>query len=241
MRGQARIAFAAAFAAVVSIGLTSCATSKDAPTNGARAADSGRTPVYRIAQLSFGGNAAFGVCMEPACPSVTRKTIAARQALQPRRAEPAATAASAVVEPPRPAVPQPPATPSAQALPSSVVVAKGLSTEHLTVTFTPGSSELGAAARSALRAAMTDARRAERIVISGRTDSTGEPGSNEALALARAVSVRDFIREQAPELSDRSIEIHSKGRCCFVASNETEEGRSKNRRVGVFFVSREGA
>ena len=75
-----------------------------------------------------------------------------------------------------------------------------------------------------------------RIVISGRTDSVGPEEFNQQLALARAMAVRNFIRDAVPDLPN-VIAIDAKGRCCFIASNDDEGGRSRNRRVEVVFTS----
>jgi outer membrane protein OmpA-like peptidoglycan-associated protein len=80
------------------------------------------------------------------------------------------------------------------------------------------------------------ARESDRIVISGRTDSVGPEEFNQQLALARAMAVRNFIRDAVPDLPN-VIAIDAKGRCCFIASNDDEGGRSRNRPVEVVFTS----
>jgi outer membrane protein OmpA-like peptidoglycan-associated protein len=90
-----------------------------------------------------------------------------------------------------------------------------------------------------LSASIRHARQSERIVISGRTDAVGNYEVNESIALARALSVRNYLRDQAPDLA-AVITIDARGRCCFVAPNETEDGRSKNRRVEIAFFSQGG-
>jgi outer membrane protein OmpA-like peptidoglycan-associated protein len=79
------------------------------------------------------------------------------------------------------------------------------------------------------------ARQAARIVISGRTDSTGEAQANNRLALSRAIATRNFLRQQIPGV-DNVIVIDAKGSCCFVADNATPQGRARNRRVDVAFA-----
>ena len=71
------------------------------------------------------------------------------------------------------------------------------------------------------------------------TQAVGNDQVNESLALARALSVRNYLRDQAPDLA-AVISIDARGRCCFVAPNETEDGRSKNRRVEIAFFSQGG-
>ena len=87
-----------------------------------------------------------------------------------------------------------------------------------------------------LRRSLHLARESDRIVISGRTDNIGPDGINQQLALARALAVRNFIRDVVPDLPN-VIAIDAKGRCCFIAPNDDESGRSRNRRVEVVFTS----
>ena len=54
----------------------------------------------------------------------------------------------------------------------------------------------------------------------------------EVLARNRALAVRDYLREKT--LSDRTlIRVSAKGVCCYVAGNDTDEGRAANRRVEI--------
>ena len=64
----------------------------------------------------------------------------------------------------------------------------------------------------------------------------GSDEVNQKLALARALAVRNYIRDAVPDLPN-VIVIDAKGRCCFIAPNDSEGGRSKNRRVEVVFLS----
>lgn len=233
----ADLAVSTALAGSLLLANTSCATRH--PEDEAKLAP--RPPAHassarRVAQLSFGTDAAFGVCIEPACPAVTPKTVsmlgvASMQAVAQRTAQ----IADATRDPGPPT-----ATPIAL-LPMLPVAAPALDTAVRTVvvTFPFASAELIAPARAALSASMRQARASERIVISGRTDAVGNDQVNESLALARALSVRNYLRDRAPDLA-ADISIDAKGGCCFVAPNETEDGRSRNRRVEVAFFSRGG-
>lgn len=109
------------------------------------------------------------------------------------------------------------------------------SADHQTaVNFAANSSVLTVQAKHALDRAMPWAREADRIVISGRTDNLGSEPFNQRLAFARALAVREYIRDQIP-LVNNVIAIDARGSCCFVASNMTAQGRSRNRRVEVVF------
>jgi outer membrane protein OmpA-like peptidoglycan-associated protein len=102
------------------------------------------------------------------------------------------------------------------------------------VTFAFGQAALRPEARAVLLSSLELARNSERIVISGRTDAIGDAKANDALALARALAVSNFIRDHAPGLK-ATIVVEAKGGCCFVASNRDREGRARNRRVEVVF------
>lgn len=102
------------------------------------------------------------------------------------------------------------------------------------VNFAANSAVLTAQAKRALDRAMPWARQADRIVISGRTDNLGSEPLNQRLAFERALAVREYIRDQIP-LVNNVIAIDARGACCFVASNATAQGRSRNRRVEIVF------
>ena len=68
-----------------------------------------------------------------------------------------------------------------------------------------------------------------KIRINGHTDSVGDPGLNKGLSLERAGSVRDFLVEKGVQFEN--LRISGWGGTRPIASNATESGRSKNRRV----------
>jgi outer membrane protein OmpA-like peptidoglycan-associated protein len=112
-------------------------------------------------------------------------------------------------------------------------------TRHVVVTFGFASSQLTAVAKTALEGSLDDARNAERIVILGRTDAVGNLKVNQTLARERALAVRDHIRSVAPE-ADAEITVDAQGGCCFVAPNDTERDRARNRRVEILFMAAGG-
>jgi len=98
----------------------------------------------------------------------------------------------------------------------------------------PGSAVLSPLAEATLTRSLRYALDANRIVIFGRTDSIGAGGTNQSLALARALSVRDYLRQREPSIpADMVLDV--KGSCCFIASNDTPQGRRQNRRVEIVF------
>lgn len=70
-----------------------------------------------------------------------------------------------------------------------------------------------------------------KIRINGHTDNAGDPGLNKALSLQRAGSIRKFLIEQG--IAGDNLRTSGWGGTKPVASNETEEGRVKNRRVEI--------
>jgi len=195
-------------------------------------------PKRRMVQFSFGRDASFGVCTEPACPTVTPKTLAVavsetspqvshRAAQEPSLRLPVSTA---VVD-----------ASDVQVAPVRSVAPKAYSpevaTKHIVLSFSFASAQLTPESRALLSASIVNAKASERIVISGRTDNIGNQKVNETLAFARAMAVRDFIRDQVPDLPN-IIVIDAKGRCCFIATNDDEGGRARNRRVEVAFTAR---
>jgi outer membrane protein OmpA-like peptidoglycan-associated protein len=67
--------------------------------------------------------------------------------------------------------------------------------------------------------------------IEGHTDSVGSDGFNARLSEQRADSVKDFLGEQGVSLS--SITAQGFGKAEPVATNDTPEGRQRNRRVEI--------
>ena len=67
------------------------------------------------------------------------------------------------------------------------------------------------------------------IDVSGHTDSTGSAQKNQALSGQRASTVAQYLRTKG--IADQRIAADGYGSTRPVASNETTEGRQKNRRV----------
>ena len=107
------------------------------------------------------------------------------------------------------------------------------------ILFSIGSSELSAASLQTL----TDLNRVlkkypkNRIVVQGYTDSTGSDAINQKLSTARAKAVYDFLLGSG--LKTLSIKYVGYGPANPVASNDTEAGRAKNRRVVLAITANE--
>ena len=167
--------------------------------------------------MSYGADATFAVCLEPACPKVTPKTLA----LQNMAAARASSAANAGVA-------------GTAAWPATARAEPGASPSQVVVTFASGSAVLTTGAKAVLSSALARHGAARRITVAGHTDSTGSASLNKALATARAKAVLGFLVVQA--LSPKpAVEVEAQGACCFTAPNDSEAGRLRNRRVEVTF------
>lgn len=78
------------------------------------------------------------------------------------------------------------------------------------------------------------------IVVSGHTDSTGDEQSNQLLSLKRAESVRDWMRDTG-DVPESCFAVQGYGESRPVASNDTPEGRARNRRVEISLVAQANA
>ncbi len=103
----------------------------------------------------------------------------------------------------------------------------------LSVTFRFGSAELDENGKTVIEMGFSDVARqfgGSRVRLVGHTDNVGSDEANMALSMRRAESVRDYLIRKYNFDRDRFI-TQGRGEVQPVASNDTEEGRSKNRRV----------
>ena len=70
-----------------------------------------------------------------------------------------------------------------------------------------------------------------RIIIAGHTDSQGSADYNQRLSERRAYSVRNYLIDQG--VAAYRMRAIGYGETRPIASNDTEEGRAKNRRVEI--------
>jgi outer membrane protein OmpA-like peptidoglycan-associated protein len=70
-----------------------------------------------------------------------------------------------------------------------------------------------------------------KVVIEGYTDNVGSPGYNHNLAMERAQAVRSALVREGVEAGRITVRAH--GEENPIASNDTKEGRSENRRAQV--------
>jgi outer membrane protein OmpA-like peptidoglycan-associated protein len=109
--------------------------------------------------------------------------------------------------------------------------ARGLIVNMSDVLFDTGSYTLKPGAREKLAkiSGIVLAHPGLSLQIEGHTDSVGGDDFNQQLSERRADSVRDFLAEQG--VAPSSITAHGFGKTQPVASNDTPEGRQRNRRV----------
>lgn len=77
------------------------------------------------------------------------------------------------------------------------------------------------------------------IRIIGHTDSTGSDSVNNPLSVNRAASARDYL--SARGVDSRRILISGRGSYEPIADNNSEMGRSRNRRIEIFLAERQSA
>ncbi|MCH0563583.1 OmpA family protein [Streptomyces sp. MUM 2J] len=104
------------------------------------------------------------------------------------------------------------------------------------VLFGKDSAKLGGQARARIRAIAEEIKKqnASRIRVFGFTDNLGSSAHGDVLSKQRANAVQDALDDDlnAPSIT---FEVRGYGEQYPIASNATEEGRRKNRRVEVTF------
>jgi len=106
-------------------------------------------------------------------------------------------------------------------------------TFDLTVEFAFNSSEINDLSFRELRKAMTFMREHpdEKALVEGNTDSVGGEAYNQKLSERRAEAVKDVLVKS--DIDASRITTVGYGESRPVASNDTDEGRAKNRRVSI--------
>jgi len=102
------------------------------------------------------------------------------------------------------------------------------------VFFATGESELLPQARDRLETLAEGLKQQSKeveITIEGHADSVGSDSFNEALSIARAQSVKDYLVEKG--IDAERINTIGRGERDPIATNKTPEGRANNRRVEI--------
>jgi choice-of-anchor C domain-containing protein len=102
------------------------------------------------------------------------------------------------------------------------------------ILFDTGKFDLRPAATDALQklAAIIKTNATLPVVIEGHTDSVGQPQANQVLSENRAKAVMEWLVSKGGVAAAR-IKTKGFGQTAPVASNDTPEGRQKNRRVEI--------
>ena len=74
------------------------------------------------------------------------------------------------------------------------------------------------------------------VLLEGHTDSVGNPAENKKLSVDRALAIQNVL--QVDRIAARRITTAGFGEERPVASNETDEGRAKNRRLELVVVKK---
>ena len=76
------------------------------------------------------------------------------------------------------------------------------------------------------------------VSIVGHTDSVGNDSVNNPLSVDRAARTRDFLAQRG--ISPNRVMIDGRGEREPIASNDTDSGRARNRRVEIYVAERQG-
>ena len=112
-------------------------------------------------------------------------------------------------------------------------IKSGASIDLNTIRFETGSSELSEGYQADLVRLVNwlEVNVDFKVQIIGHTDNVGSDESNRILSLKRARAVKDFLT--AAKISEDRLTISGEGSSSPVTSNESEEGKAKNRRVEI--------
>jgi len=114
-----------------------------------------------------------------------------------------------------------------------IIQSSAFSTKQLSVSFNTGSYTLDENAKTMIDIGFADLAKKfsnARIRIEGNTDIVGSLETNKLLSMKRAQAVANYLYTQYGFDKDRFIVIGN-GQDKAIASNDTEEGRAKNRRT----------
>ena len=102
------------------------------------------------------------------------------------------------------------------------------------VTFEPGSARLTPRAKKVLDAVARDMRKypGHKFVVLGHTDNAGDALHNKRLSIQRARAVALYLVKRG--ISPKRLRYGGYGEAKPIASNDTPEGRARNRRVEIW-------
>lgn len=120
-----------------------------------------------------------------------------------------------------------------QPAPADAKTEEAFSTKTITITFPIASSSLEENAKRIIDLEFTPIAKAfgnARVRIEGNTDNVGDPNKNKELSLKRADAVKTYLVQTYKMDPDRFVVVGN-GADKPIADNNSEEGRSKNRRT----------
>lgn len=88
-----------------------------------------------------------------------------------------------------------------------------------------------------LRKMLSRIREGDAIRIEGHTDDIGTDVFNDRLARKRAEFVAAWLKRHGVT---NPMEVEAKGKCCYVAANDSDDGRAANRRAVVILKAARG-
>jgi outer membrane protein OmpA-like peptidoglycan-associated protein/tetratricopeptide (TPR) repeat protein len=123
-------------------------------------------------------------------------------------------------------------TDSTVTAPKDSVIAKRTSVQQV-IYFGSNSSDLGPASKNELRKLIANLEKdpLAKITINGHADGSGPEKLNEKLSEKRALAVKAYLISKG--VTSTRIQVGSFGSQKPIASNDTEAGRAKNRRVEI--------
>lgn len=107
----------------------------------------------------------------------------------------------------------------------SIVVKETIGFPHGQAEIEPRSMDL----LDAVAKILMNSKGISKLTIEGHTDTTGEPAANQPLSEERALAVKKYLESKGVE--PERLESKGFGSSQPVDTNDTEEGRAKNRRV----------
>lgn len=90
------------------------------------------------------------------------------------------------------------------------------------------------AGASELEEALPQIRQDETIRVVGHADDIGSNAFNSRLAHRRAEFVATWLKRRGVT---NPMEIEARGKCCYVAANDSDKGRAANRRAEIHFTT----
>lgn len=195
-----------------------------------------------ITQVGYGPGAKYVTCPLSGCTRPTPKTMVEPPSENPQVqtsasdvSTPSASQPDTAAQPVSLAERVTQATVQAEPTASEATQVDALPPRRVFIRFPLRSARLTQEAKQQLDQLVPFVKGAERILIKGRTDESGDVDTNDRLAFRRAVAVREHLR-RAARSSDKPFQLLAKGACCYIARNDTEAGRAENRRAEIDFI-----